>query len=278
MVKHYIPTTLEEALELLDYNHLEIIAGGTDLMVQRRTWANTLPKFKDTINIFNLQELNYIVNEDKFIRIGATTPMSDILTSGFTPELLRKAIYEVASPALRNLATIAGNIGNASPAGDTLPILYTLNAGIKIISKNNERIVPIKEVIIGPRKTILKPNELIAEIIIPKSSFTKTQFTKVGGRKADAISKVSFTAAVHVENNIITDIRFAFGAVGPTVVRNEKLEQKLINKTTKELHDFIPEIIDDYSEIITPIDDQRSNKEYRKQVALNMLLDFLLSI
>lgn len=275
MVKHYIPKTLEETLELLFFHDLEIISGGTDLMVQRRSWENTNPRFKDTVNIINIKELNYIKEDNGKILIGATTPMSDILQSDLVPELLRKSIYEVASPALRNLATIAGNIGNASPAGDTLPILYALHAEIKINSKDNEKIVPINKVILGPRKTILNTKEIITEIIIPKHDFTKTSFVKVGGRKADAISKISFTAAVDLEKDIIKDIRFAFGAVGPTVVKISEFEHLLIGKSKSEAIEMLPMIINKYDTYIKPIDDQRSNKVYRKNVAINLLKDFI---
>ena len=96
MVKHVIPNTLEEVLRLLNEDHYEIISGGTDLMVQRRKWADTPPEFKNTINIFNINELNYIRKHEDHLHIGATTPMSDILVSELTPKLLKDAIYEIA--------------------------------------------------------------------------------------------------------------------------------------------------------------------------------------
>lgn len=275
MVKHYLPKSLEETLELLDQNELKIIAGGTDLMVQRKRWANTKPNFESTINIVNVKELDYIKAKHNAIAIGSTTHLSEILKSDLTPDLLKKAISEVASPAIRNMATIAGNIVNASPAGDTLPILYTLDAKIKIIDLHDEIILPIESVILGPRKTILKNNQIIKEIIIPNSTFTKTSFKKVGGRKADAISKLNFTAAINVEENIVKDIRFTFGAVGPTMIRIKEIEQSLINQPVLEIKNKVPSIVFAYTDYIKPIDDQRSNKEYRKQVSLNLLEDFL---
>ncbi len=275
MVKHYLPNTLKETLELLNQNNLTIIAGGTDLMVQRKRWANTKREFESTINIVNLKELNYIKKQDNHIAIGSTTHLSQILESELTPDLLKKAIREVASPAIRNMATIAGNIVNASPAGDTLPILYTLDALIKIIDINEEVTLPIESVILGPRKTVLKDNQIIKEILIPINTFTKTAFVKVGGRKADAISKLNFTAAIKQENEIITDIRFTFGAVGPTMVRIKEIEKSLVHQSVEEIKNKIPSILFAYSDYIKPIDDQRSNKEYRKQVSLNLLEDFL---
>lgn len=275
MVKHYIPETLKEALELLSHNDKEIIAGGTDLMVQRRTWADTSPSFKSTINIMNIKELDYIKETNTDIIIGSTTSLTDVLKSEVTPKLLKKTIEEIASPALRNVATIAGNIGNASPAGDTLPILYVLDASIRIINIECERTLPIEEVILGPRKTVLEPNEIIKEIIIPKDNFTSTTFTKVGGRKADAISKLSFTGAVTKQNGFIEDVRIAFGAVGPTIVRRKEIENHVIGKTSEEVKEIIPQLLKEYEPFIRPIDDQRSNKIYRKKVSLNLLKEFL---
>lgn len=279
MVKNCIPNTLTEALQFLATHNTKIISGGTDLMVQRKNWAGTPPIFnKEQLFIFNLQEMKYVNRIDNHLHIGATTPLSQILESNEIPVILKQAIDIIASPALRNMATIAGNIVNASPAGDTLPILYCLESLIVIESINSSRIVPIKEVITGPRRTTINSNEMITEIIIPLPEFTKSRFIKVGGRQADAISKVSFTGAVKIVENMITDLRVCFGAVGPTVIREKELEKKYQNITLNELRDNIMSIVNDYAKIIKPINDQRSNKEYRKQVALNLLTDFLKDI
>lgn len=275
MVKHFIPSSLEETLDILNSNEVEIIAGGTDLMVQRRKWANTVPNFKSTVNIINLKELSYIEVLDNMMHIGSTTSLTDVLKHSDTPEILKKSIRDIASPALRNIATIAGNIGNASPAGDTIPILYILNAKIVLKSKNSSRTVPIEEVITGPRRTVIKTDEIITEIILPLQSFSSTSFVKVGGRKADAISKVSFTGAITIKDEIISDIRIAFGAVAPVIVRNKEIENTMIEMSVNQIKENIDEIVASYSELIVPIDDQRSNKKYRKQVAINLLRDFI---
>lgn len=278
MVKHFLPTSLEEALTLLDSHTLDIIAGGTDLMVQRRRWANTAPDFDATMNIMHIPELQLMNVHNGMMHIGATVSLTDIDAHKDTPQILRDAIAEIASPALRNLATIAGNIGNASPAGDTLPILYLLDAKIVIRSLHKERIVPIEDVIIGPRKTLIKPNEMIVEIQFPVQSFTTHSFVKVGGRKADAISKLSFAAATTIQNAIITDIRICFGAVAPTVVRSRELEQQLIGCSIPEVQQQLDHLKHEYDALIHPIDDQRSNQIYRRHVAMNVLQDYIQSL
>ncbi len=276
MVKNVIPVSLNEALKLLNKKSFKIIAGGTDLMVQRRSWAQTPPKFSENVlYIFNLEELKYVKEVDGFIVIGSTTSVEDVRVNDLTPNLLKQAINIMASPALRNMATIAGNIGNASPAGDTLPILYVLDAIVVLESVEGVREFPINEVITGPGKHVIKENEIIKEIKIPISVFTNSAFEKVGGRKADAISKVSFTGAVNIKDGKVLDLRIAFGAVSATILRRKELEAKYLGLTKEQLIGKVDEIIKDYDLFVRPIDDQRSNKEYRKTVALNLLRNFI---
>ena len=276
MVKNVIPVSLNEALKLLSEKPYKIIAGGTDLMVQRRSWAQTPPNFsEDVLYIFNLEELKYVKEVDGFIVIGSTTSVEDVRVNDLTPNLLIQAINIMASPALRNMATIAGNIGNASPAGDTLPILYVLDAIVVLESIEGIRELPINEVITGPGKHVIKENEIIREIKIPISVFTNSAFEKVGGRKADAISKVSFTGAVNIKDGKVLDLRIAFGAVSATILRRKELEAKYIGLTKEQLIGKVDEIVKDYDLFVRPIDDQRSNKEYRKTVALNLLRNFI---
>jgi len=276
MVKNVIPASYSEALKLLNEDSYKLIAGGTDLMVQRRSWSETPPEFPENVlYIFNLEELKYIKEEDGYILIGSTTPVEDLLTNDLTPHLLKEAIGIMASPALRHMATIAGNIGNASPAGDTLPILYILDAIIVLESVEGVRELPINEIITGPRRHVIKENEIIKEIKLPISVFTNSAFEKIGGRKADAISKVSFTGAVNIKDDKVLDFRIAFGAVSATILRRKELEQKYIGLTKEELIGKVDDIVVDYDPFVRPIDDQRSNKEYRKTVALNLLRNFI---
>ena len=278
-MKNITANTLQEALEFLNEGDYKILAGGTDLMIQHRAWSNTLPKFKqDTLLIFNLPELKYIKQEDECIHIGSGMTLEELKHHELTPALLVEAIEIMASPAIRNMATIGGNIGNASPAGDSLPVFYVLNALVVLKSVESVREVPIEELITGPGRKAMQKNEMIVEIKVPINGFTATSFNKVGGRKADAISKISFAGVAKIKNNLVQDFRVAFGAVGPTVVRKTNLEANIIGLTVEDLKLNIQEILNEYSEYIRPIDDQRSNKEYRKTVAVNLLKSFILSL
>lgn len=278
-MKNLIPRTYKQTLEYLNSGEYKLLAGGTDLMIQKRSWSNMLPEFKSsTLLIFNLKELKYIIEDDDILHIGAGMSLEDIKDNNLTPKLLVEAINIMASPAIRNMATLGGNIGNASPAGDSLPVLYILNAIIVLENIEAIREVPISDFIIGPGKTNIKSNEIIKEIKILKQQFSRMKFEKVGGRKADAISKISFAGVADINNNIIQDFRVAFGAVGPTVVRNTSLENDIIGLPVAELKLDIENILKNYEPFITPINDQRSNKEYRKEVALNILKSFILEL
>lgn len=279
MVNHFIPTSIKEALEYIHSHPSTLISGGTDIMVQRRNWAELPPLLtNDVVYLFNIEEMKLIFANETSFTIGANVPVAALLEHPATPDLLRQAIEIIASPALRNMATIAGNIGNASPAGDTLPILYVLDALVKIESLETTRIAPIQDVIIGPRKTTIKQNEMITQIIIPNHSFTTTVFHKIGGRKADAISKISFTGAARIEEGIVKDLRIAFGAVAPVVERDRAIEVEYMNMPLAEVKSKVNDIKNQYKSLIRPIDDQRSNKKYRTQVALNLLEQFIIEL
>ena len=276
MVKSFIPSTYNEALELLDKNEMILMAGGTDLMVKKRNWAGLSPIFdKDVLFISELKELKYIKKKGGFIHIGAMTTLEEILTHKDIPEILKKTILLMASPGIRHIATLGGNIGNASPAGDSLPVLYILDAKIVVDGKGTERMVPIEEFILGPGKVALDGRELIKEIIINDVRFDMIHYEKIGGRKSDAISKVSFAGGVLCRKGRVDEFRCAFGAVAPTVVRSRAIEESVRGTACEDIEKMKEIIKKKYSELIRPIDDQRSTAVYRKKVCMNLLDRFL---
>lgn len=279
MVKAIVPNTLKEALTHLSKEKYRLVAGGTDMLIQFHNHSPLPIAFKDNVMyIANIEELLGIHEDDNQIYIGACEPLESLLNNDTIPKILQDTVLEMASPAIRHTGTLGGNIGNASPAGDSLVPLYLLNADVEIQSLNNTRVVCIGEFIKGVRKIDLKPDEMITRVIIEKSNFTKTSFTKVGPRRSDAISKLSFAGAVSIEKDLVEDFRVAFGSVNITVVRRPEIEYKYSNITLNELKASVDQIVEEYSEFIRPINDQRSNKEYRKLVCKNLLKDFILSI
>ena len=279
MVKHYIPQTLKEALEVLNAHDCYIMAGGTDLMVVKHQRSGLIPNFdKDVCYISNLEELQYIFEDEKGVHIGAGTKFSDIEENELVPEILKQIIHELASPNIRNMATMAGNIANASPAGDSIVGLYLLDAELELVNINGSRMMPIKDFIFGVRKIHREKNELIKEIFIPHHDDLNTYWRKVGSRAAESISKITFAGGYEVENGKVKDLRMAFGSVSITCVRDRKIEEKYIGMSVEELHNHVEDVLSDMGKYVTPITDQRSTKEYRFKVAMNILKDFILTI
>lgn len=277
MIQHFIPSNLNEALEILSKHNCFIFAGGTDLMVQKHISTGVLPHFeKDILYVIGLKELDYIyLDSDKNIHIGASTRFIEIEESPLVPEIYKKVVREIASPNIRNMATMTGNIANASPAGDSIVPLVLNDADVVLVSVNGERTISVNDFILGVRKIDRKPDEMIKEIVL-KPQELNYFYKKVGSRKAESITKVSFLGAYRVEGGIIKDFRVAFGSVAIKVVRNTKVEKKYIGKSVKELK--VNQVVQDYAKLIAPITDQRSNKEYRHKVAMNLLKKFLVDL
>ena len=275
MVDAFAPKSKEEALEFLNNRQCIIIAGSTDLMVKRKKWSGCLPYFNsDVIFISHLQELKNIRVDEKCLSIGAACTLTELQENILMPLYFKEVILSMASPAIRNIATIGGNICNASPAGDIFPLLYDLDCTLIIESLGNMREIELKDFILGPGKKDLKKGELLVEIKIPLNIFSSFYYKKVGTRKSTALSKASFIGFYTLEDEKIKDVRMAFGVVGPTVVRSKHLEDRLKGLNKQELSSILAEIEEEYFKIITPIDDQRSTAEYRKRVCLNLMEDF----
>ncbi|WMJ79755.1 FAD binding domain-containing protein [Clostridium sp. MB40-C1] len=271
MVKGYRPSNLKEALELLNKEECILLSGGTDLMVKRKRCSGVEPLFdKPVVFIKDLLELKNITFKNNILTIGAACTCSQIANNDLVPEYIKEVVLCMASPGIRNMATIGGNICNSSPVGDTLPALYALETVLVLESLSEKREIPISEFIVGPGKNIIRKDEILKEIKINIKDFNKVLHRKVGTRKSIALAKLSFMGLAKVENGKIEDIRLAFGAVGPTIINSKKIENEIIKKGTIGKED-IEEIKTKYGEIIKPIDDQRSKANYRKGICLNLL-------
>jgi len=269
---------LDHTLNQLNKENCSIMAGGTDVMVLHKSRRGVPPRIpKSIVFIDHLTELKRVYQNHKDLHIGACCTYSELLEDPFIPFALKNAIKTIAAPAIRNRGTLGGNICNASPAGDTLPLLYVYNAKLLLRSVNGDRVVAISDFIQGPRRIGRNHNEILAEIILPSivEEGAHVFFEKVGNRNADAIAKVSFAGYIRLNSNRIEDIRFAFGAVGPTIVRSIDIEKKLFGNPFPLAAADISRVVEAFDKIINPIDDQRSTALYRKTVALNLLNYFL---
>lgn len=291
MVEAYRPDTLEQALDRLAVGHHTLFSGGTDLMVQHSVRPGMTPSFnQDVVFVDAIQELKHITKTDydaqshgdnkTALVIGAGVTLSEIEKHPMVPDVLRQSAAKIAAPALRNRATMAGNICNASPAADTLPALYLLDARVVLSSAQGVRELELEDFIIAPGRTQRRQNEMLTHVIIPQADFPVTFYHKVGTRAANALTKLSVAGLANIKEGRLVDCRIAFGAVGPTVVRSRQLESLFTGLPVEQLSDpsFIEKVITLYGKIIHPIDDQRSTADYRLQASLNLLRRWLSQI
>jgi xanthine dehydrogenase FAD-binding subunit len=276
MVSAYRPASLAEALRIRAESGAVPLAGGTDGMARRRRHSGLAPRFeRPVLFVAHLPELHGIFVENATLTIGAAVTLSELLADERVPGVLREAIAQMASPAIRNVATLGGNVCNASPAGDTLPALYCLDARLVLAGRWGERRVPIERFILGPGKTDLAGDELLRVVELPAARFDVAYYRKVGTRKANALAKLSFLGLAALQNGTVRDVRIAFGAVAPMVVRSTELEGALLGRTAADWPAVRSQWVEGYARLITPIDDQRSTADYRKSVALSLLTDFV---
>ncbi len=256
------PRSVREALKMLaEEGPLVPLAGCTDVYVNLN--FGTLPG-KRFLDLWKLDELRAIRVEDGALSIGALATYTEMIRSPLVRRrlpILAAASREVGGVQIQNRGTLGGNIANASPAGDTLPVLAVAEATLVLASARETRRVPFNAFSTGYRRTVLRPDELIVAVEVPRVH-GRQWFRKVGTRAAQAISKVVI-AAVRSGRP-----RIALGSVAPTVVRVGKTEAALAAGASIEEARHILE-----SEI-QPIDDLRSTAAYRRRVSANLLEQF----
>lgn len=276
MVDAFRPADLASALRIMADTNPMVLSGGTDLMVKHKTWSGVVPHFdRPVLLIGHLPELQGIEIRDQRLFIRAAVTLAGILEHPLVPEHIKSPIAQMASPPIRNLATLGGNICNASPAGDSLPMLYALDACLRLESIQGRQTVTIHDLITGPGRIRLNPEQLLTAIEIPIIKCRAHHYRKVGQRQANSISKVSFYAAADYDNQRIDWVRIAFGAAAPTVVRSPAAEGLLAGLDISGLKTVIPAVISIYQELLSPVDDVRSTQRYRREVSLRLLENYL---
>jgi CO/xanthine dehydrogenase FAD-binding subunit len=250
------------------------IAGGTDLMV---LYAAGKLQARKLVSIGGLPELRNIEVSSNEVRIGAGCTYTDLRQHSVIANefpLLTRAAAWTGGIANQNRGTLGGNIANASPAGDSLPVLLVYDADLILVSARGERRIPYRTFHTGYKKTLLAPDELIHSICVSRNLQGCISYArKVGARNAQAISKVFLAAIARISNTAIEDVRLAAGSVGPIPMRLAETERALVGRT---IDDSLLEIAGDVmAKEIQPIDDIRSTAAYRTLVLRNLLGEFL---
>ncbi|MFQ6099815.1 MAG: FAD binding domain-containing protein [Anaerolineae bacterium] len=264
----WMPKTLPEALEMLAEAAPDVrpLAGGTNLIPDMRGGRHRRGVL---VNVAGLDELGGIRQEDGHLVVGGGVTIAELLDDPLiaqTAPVLREAAAVLASPLVRNRATVGGNLANASPAADTAPPLLVLGAEVELASREGARRVPLDEFFVHVRRTACEPHELLTSIRWPTPPVGSVgRFRKLALRKADAVSVVN--AAVLVEpggEGRCGQARIALGAVAPTPIRAHVAEDALRGQPlTAEVIAGAAHLA---AEATRTIDDLRGSAGYRRRV------------
>jgi len=276
MWKHYhIIETCDELAELLakQSGSTKIIAGGTDLMVDLHN--GKLSELDTVLDISRVIALDKIwQDKDDILHIGAIVTHNDVLHSrllrdGAFP--LVQACYTVATPTLRNRATVVGNLVTASPGNDTIPALMAMDAQLLLVSARGERIVPLADFYKGYRQTVLEKDEFVKEVFF--KSLTPNQkgsFKKLGLRKAQAISVLNSCVLLTYDGDKVVNANLTMGSVGPVVIHAPNAEQYLIGKV---LYESIIEEAARLAVMDAKTRTGRVSKEFRDYMMKELIID-----
>jgi carbon-monoxide dehydrogenase medium subunit len=260
------PRSLREALQLKHDagERAKLLAGGTDLLVLLK---ERKVRTEAVISLGRLRELNYIRRSQEGITLGALVTHSAVAASEIMKEKfpdLAEACAQIGAAQIQNLGTVGGNLCNASPAADTAPPLLLSEALLTLASTRGTRRVSIDDFFLGPRRTVLQPDEILTDIFLPHAVGRRgATYLKLGRRQAMEIAIVGLGVAIHLNGSdrVVSECRIAMGSVAPTVVRARAAEEIL---RAREINDqLIDEIAAVAADAARPISDLRASAEYR---------------
>ncbi len=278
-VEYFFPSSTDHCLELLQQygDRARLIAGGTDLLLLLERQQFHPAALIDITRISALQRLE--VNAER-AEIGSAVTYHQLLACPALCEgvpFLADAIRQIGGVQIRNVATLAGNVTNASPAGDTLPALYVLGARVHIEGPRGSRKLPIDEFVLGVRSIALAPGEIVTHISfgMPEHEWCGV-FQKLGLRQAMAIAVVNAVALLCFEGAHVVDARLALGAVAPTVIRVPEAEELLAGSLLDGA--VVEKAAALASAAARPIDDVRASALYRKHAVRGLVRRSLLDL
>jgi CO/xanthine dehydrogenase FAD-binding subunit len=268
-MEYVAPKTLEEFFKDLEgkAGQVKFVAGCTNVIPDLRA-REVSPKF--LVNLQGLEGMAGIEEEKEAVSIGALTTMTELAASGIIRQwapALASAARHMGNPLVRNRATLGGNLADASPAADSAPPLLSLEAVIHTVQADGgKRQIPVERFFVGPNRTVLAGEEVIARVTFPKPKDpSKSAYIKLGLRNASAISVVSIALLLETEGAICRKARVSLGSVAPTPMRAYGVEKALEGKETSEtLKKACGDMI---KKEISPISDIRASAEYRRWTA-----------
>ncbi len=266
------PPDLAAAYALLAEAPHRPIAGGTDVLVQLTGELGPVPD--RMVDLWRLDELRGIALDGDAIELGALTTYTDIRRSALCREhlpALVDAAATIGAAQIQNRGTLGGNVANASPAGDTLPVPLATDATFVVGSARGERTIPATGFWVAYRRTAMEPDELLLRIRVPLATGRELRFRKIGTRRAQAISKVVLCLAWRetAPGAPWSDVRLGLGSVADRPIRAAATEAVLEGAApTERTADHAAETL---AGELRPIDDVRSTADYRRTVAARVL-------
>lgn len=268
------PFALAEVMRLVEQPESVVLCGGTDFYPERLY----RPRSEIVVDIADVDELRGIEQSNSVWRIGAATTWR-ALNEAMLPESfdgLRRAAQLIGGMQIQNAGTVGGNLCTASPAGDGIPPLLTLNASVELQSLAGSRILALEDFITGYRQTALRPGELLTAVVIPQPPRdARGSFVKLGLRSHLVISIAMVAALVAVDNDTISSARVAVGACSPVALRLPALEEELVGCAyqSRAVEAVIAQC--DLG-VLVPIDDVRASSDYRTLVVRQLIADAIL--
>ncbi len=260
------PRELDEALAFLFEAPAAMIAGGTDVFPA----LGARPAPARVMDLTAISALRGIARDGTHWHIGAGTTWTDIVRADLPPlfDALKEAGRQVGSVQIQNTGTVAGNICNASPAADGVPVLIAMEAEVELASAFGQRRMPLAEFITGPRKTELRAGEIVTGLRLPDRDGAVSRFEKLGSRAYLVISIVSAAVVLWTEGRIVSGARVAVGAASPVPMRLPEAEAALKGRA---LSDLPGALLAQHLSPLTPIDDVRATAGYRREAALVLI-------
>jgi CO/xanthine dehydrogenase FAD-binding subunit len=267
-INYEVPTTVAQAVTMLKRHGEKArpLCGGTDLLIQMRAGVRRPEFIVDLKHIKELRQIKF--DARKGVRLGAAVPCIEVYES----EVMRKyypglteAAHLIGSLQIQNRASVGGNLCNGSPAADTTPALIALGARARIAGGHTAHEVPVEDFVTSPGRTVLKPGEILVELVIPAPKpHSSDSYLRFIPRNEMDIAVVGVGTSITLAGDVVKAARIALGAVGPTPIFAAKASESLIGKT---LDDAAIEAAAQLAiEAATPIDDMRGTAEFRRHV------------
>jgi CO/xanthine dehydrogenase FAD-binding subunit len=266
---YFRPRTLSEAVDVLGTHGGQILSGGTDFFPA----LGDRPVAGPVVDVSGLSEIKGIAIAPDHVRIGGLTTWSEVVSTPLPRcfDALKSAAREIGGIQIQNRGTVAGNLCNASPAADGVPPLLALDAEIELYSSAGARRLPLADFIVGNRRTLRRPDEILTSVIVPRSlDDAASTFLKLGARRYLVISIVMVAAVVKTDGSgHIEEARIAIGSCSATAQRLFALERALVGAPART--GLGANASPQHLSPLSPIDDVRATASYRRDAALTLI-------